>query len=99
MIEFWIIVVVGATALLWVIGGMLQKPRITRMPCVGELWYFDPQDNGPWPAKEHKPVQILAVRDGWVRYDLLDSRMKVRDFVRMYKLYAASNRMIDKAAA
>jgi len=41
----------------------------------------------------------LDVRDGWVRYDLLDSRMKVRDFVRMYKLYATSNRMIDKAAA
>jgi len=55
-------------------------------PNPGELWELT--DDSPWP-KNVPPVTVLAVKDGWVRYDMpplfMDQRMELKDFLRMYK--------------
>jgi hypothetical protein len=61
-------------------------PKAKAVPQVGELWLFNGTPNdGPWERKSYTPVRVLDIRDGWVRYDLFDSRMKLDSFVRMYR--------------
>jgi hypothetical protein len=55
----------------------------------GELWQLVPAAD-PWGPKSYRPVRILDVRDGWVRYDMgglafRDERHPVKTFVRMYR--------------
>lgn len=52
----------------------------------GQLWAM-PKD-GPWD-ETYKPVTILGVRDGWVRYSMSeffpDNRMQERNFRQCYR--------------
>lgn len=58
-------------------------------PQAGQHWRLQPDDD-PFPAKAYDPVQILEVKEGWVRYWMgsfsPDNRKKVSEFVRMYDL-------------
>lgn len=70
------------------IAGLLRKqePREIGLPEPGELWELRSDD--PFESK-YKPVKIIAVKDGWVRYYMgrafPDERMKASFFVRMYE--------------
>lgn len=56
----------------------------------GQKWVL-PSDKSPWPSK-FKPVTILDVRDGWVRYAMgscfSDERKETKEFLSMYKPFA-----------
>jgi len=62
------------------------NPEEKLKPNPGESWTLI--DNSPWP-QNYPPVKILAVKDGWIRYDMppvfMDQRMKLKDFLRIYK--------------
>jgi hypothetical protein len=74
-------------------AGPASFPRLATKdtPAPGELWVFMPDKKGPWPtdARRHKPVEVLDVREGWVRYAMgnvfPDERMSVKDFTWMYR--------------
>ena len=55
----------------------------------GETWEFVDLLSDPWGGKEPFRVQILDVRDGWVRYSMgdifPDERRPVGRFVGMYR--------------
>jgi len=55
----------------------------------GETWEFVDLLSDPWGGKEPFRVQILDVRDGWVRYSMgdifPDERRPVGRFVSMYR--------------
>lgn len=56
----------------------------------GELFIFKGMDGDPFPPKEQKPVKILDVKDGWVRYEIdswifKDERMKLDNFLYCYR--------------
>jgi hypothetical protein len=54
-------------------------------PEIGDVWEFTKGGSSdPWGGKCHR-VTVLDVRAGWVRYDLLDSRMEADKFRRMYR--------------
>lgn len=59
------------------------------LPSAGELWQFAPRGRGPWPVGHYKPVTVLDVAEGWVRYSMgeifTDERLTVEDFTRMYR--------------
>ena len=57
-------------------------------PRPGEKWEF--LDGSPWSTSSKYPdVEILEVRDGWVRYDMggmfRDERKSLKDFTWMYR--------------
>lgn len=61
-------------------------------PQVGEEWFLKANDGSPWPLKKYKPVKILDVKDGWVRYAFQygfpsfgDERLKVYIFMHVYQ--------------
>jgi hypothetical protein len=64
-----------------------------RIPAPGEkCWYLSCSDKSPWPRKkEGRPVEILDVRAGWVRYKignaLNDERQTLEDFLKMYRAF------------
>ena len=55
----------------------------------GETWEFVDLLGDPWGGKKPFRVQILDVRDGWVRYSMgsifHDERHPIKSFVRMYR--------------
>lgn len=57
---------------------------------VGQFWRRN-GDKSPWPQVEDSIVEILDVKDGWVRYymnDLFpDNRMKINMFEAIYSRY------------
>ena len=62
------------------------KPDVS----VGEFWVLDRSDGSPWPAVgPESKVQIIDVKDGWVRYFINqtypDNRRPVKDFTSIYK--------------
>lgn len=63
--------------------------EIITAPVKGEQWIFVPADSGPWPVENGVTVDILDVKDGWVRYDMgrifRDERRTVETFTRMYR--------------
>lgn len=74
-------------AVLWACKIAALGSRCKQTPKPGERWAFQGKQ-GPWPNKEHRPVVILDVRDGWVRYDMevfKDQRMELDLFARMYR--------------
>lgn len=69
-----------------------QKPEVTTLPAIAarELWILCLKTAGPWEQKPYRPVMILDVRDGWVRYDMgsepfRDERKTIDEFVCMYR--------------
>lgn len=70
-----------------------QKQEKPELPTIapGERWLLCPSNGDPWGQKPYRPVTILDVRNGWVRYDMgpgpfRDERKKIGEFVGMYKL-------------
>ena len=70
-----------------------QKQEKPELPTIapGERWLLCPSNGDPWGQKPYRPVTILDVRDGWVRYDMgpgpfRDERKKIGEFVGMYRL-------------
>jgi len=69
-----------------------EAPKDEQRPppiAAGQLWALRPDDS-PFEPKAYKPVTIIAVQDGWVRYDMggfafRDQRHPVKTFVQMYK--------------
>jgi len=61
------------------------KPEIA----VGSLWVFRGEKKDPFPRKSYPPVRVLAVKDGWVRYDMppifRDSRLEIDSFIHCYE--------------
>ena len=61
-----------------------DEPEI--VPVVGEYWQMISPD--PFPSK-YKPVKIIGVKDGWVRYDMgklfNDERMEIKIFKMIYR--------------
>ena len=60
-----------------------------RIPVAGEMWVAKGLDD-PFPKKEHTPVKILEVKEGWVRYDFgghifRDERLEVNSFIYCYR--------------
>ena len=55
----------------------------------GQEWLLHDREAGPWKSTRFKPVKILDVKAGWVRYWINevypDERMKIGTFVRVYK--------------
>ena len=61
-----------------------------RVPKPNEKWIMN-IDGDPFPSK-YLPVQILDVKEGWVRYNMgtvftTDERRTVKSFINMYQLY------------
>lgn len=61
-------------------------------PAPGESWVLkgEDEDGCPWEGQKWKPVRILDVRDGWVRYaigSLLfnDERLRLESFTKIYR--------------
>jgi len=70
-----------------------QKANMTILPNInpGEQWSLHIKSGDPWIQKSYRPVVILDVKNGWVRYDMgaepfRDERKTIADFVGMYKL-------------
>ena len=59
------------------------------MPSVGETWILKSSNDDPFPPKARTLVDILEIREGWVRYDMggvfRDERKTIEDFVRIYQ--------------
>ena len=60
-------------------------------PVAGEEWVL--KNDSPWPKSGQKPVTILDVKNGWVRYDMhgicfRDERMKMGSFLYCYSFHA-----------
>lgn len=91
------VVALGIVLLVLVLTGdrlasrLILGPRAGAVPSPGAMWALRCDDKSPWPSKRYCAVKILDVRDGWVRYDLFDSRLKVDDFVRMYRPVLPAN--------
>ena len=55
----------------------------------GEEWMLDDRESGPWESTRFKPVKVIDVKAGWVRYFVSeiypDERMKIGTFVRLYR--------------
>lgn len=65
--------------------------KLGKLPKVGEQWIWDNGD--PFGDKYH-PVQILEIKNGWVRYDMQvykNNRIKIWQFVLWYKKYNKDN--------
>lgn len=62
-----------------------KKPAIA----AGETWEFVDSLGDPWGNKKPFRVQILDVRDGWVRYNMgtlfPDERCTIKSFVGIYR--------------
>jgi len=58
-------------------------------PVAGERWEFHKDTGDPFPSKTHKPVVIIDVKSGWVRYKLNslfnDERKEIDLFLNMYR--------------
>lgn len=76
-------------------GGRLQRfvmwifrKAYGRTPSSGEKWIL--KDGSPWGSK-HKPITVLDVKSGWVRYEIgtvfNDERLKMGDFLFCYQPY------------
>ena len=70
-----------------------KKPEVPTLPeiAAGQRWILCLSTSDPWGMKPYRPVMILDVRDGWVRYDMgpgpfRDERKTVVEFVGMYRL-------------
>lgn len=67
--------------------------RIPRIPQAGDKWILDSRDpSDPFEPKEtFPPVEILEVKQGWVRYYmnrvLPDERMPIERFTQIYTYY------------
>ena len=65
-----------------------KKKKPVRIPVAGETWYFR-EDDSPWASKKSQQVQIIDVKNGWVRYYMNksfdDNRMKIDSFLFWYR--------------
>jgi len=63
----------------------------SQLPKVGEFWGL--YDKSPWPIPGSK-VEIISIKNGWVRYNFsdifIDQRLEVKIFLKCYK------KMIDE---
>lgn len=74
-------------ALLWLTKLAAFGRCCKQTPKPGEHWVFVDKQ-GPWLSKDHLPVVITDMHEGWVRYDIgifKDQRMKLDLFTRMYR--------------
>ncbi len=67
-----------------------KEPSNETIPRVGECWKFrETNDDDPWPVKDYGNVNILDVKDGWVRYYMNstfpDERRTISSFVKIYR--------------
>jgi hypothetical protein len=77
----------------WYLGcvshAVFISSRSANAPVSGEKWVFNAFDESPWQTETYKPVIIIDVQDGWVRYDMgqifNDERMRLKSFTRIYK--------------
>ena len=76
-----------------------RKQEDPSLPAIapGERWLLRADKGDPWGQKPYRPVTILDVRDGWVRYDMgpgpfRDERKKIDDFVYMYRLVTPNSK-------
>ena len=71
----------------WPVKEPVKAP--VKAPIAGEEWWL--KNDSPWPKKDQKPVKILDVKDGWVRYDMLsvfrDERMELGSFLHCYRFH------------
>ena len=70
---------------------LLPKKEPVKEPVAGEEWVL--KNDSPWPEPDQKPVKILDVKDGWVRYDMQgicfrDERMVMDRFLLCYRYHA-----------
>ena len=69
------------------IKSLIEKFYKKKFPCIGEKWILK-GDDSPWP-KNYKPVTIIDIKDGWVRYAFCDSFMsdelELDTFLAIYK--------------
>lgn len=60
-----------------------------KTPVPGEKWLFQGVHNDPWGPKDYRPVTILDVKAGWVRYSMGypfdDERKELGLFTSMYQ--------------
>jgi hypothetical protein len=81
--EIILIVVFGILAVTLVV-----KKTVNSMPkpAPGEFWAV--KGRGPWPKKDAFKVEILDVKDGWVRYKIGslfdDERAEIKTFIEVY---------------
>lgn len=76
--------------MLWIFKKKEKKEK--KLPVTGETWTLISANNGPWPSKTTHPINILDVKDGWVRYSIgdgsgifSDERLKVGLFTHCYE--------------
>jgi hypothetical protein len=58
----------------------------------GQQWRLNIPHEGPWQAREMRPVTVVDVKDGWVRYDhwpagkyyFSDTRREIRAFTEAF---------------
>lgn len=78
---------------------MPQEPVLVE-PKAGEKWRL-PTESNPWPSPEYRPVKILEVKDGWVKYRINeifpDERRRMDDFLKLYRPVPQTPDLVNNA--
>lgn len=67
-----------------------SKPKVAAPnQKIGSKWMLRAENGDPFPPKDFKPVEVLDVKDGWVRYRMNryfdDERISVGLFLSIYR--------------
>lgn len=67
----------------------LSEQSLTTDPTKGEHWRLKPTKDDPFPPVAYDPVEILDVKNGWIRYKMgrifPDLRMELEIFLHIYE--------------
>lgn len=65
-----------------IINSIINFIFITRVPEISEIWTTNFKQKDPWddPYNRNLVVEILDVKDGWVKYSFIFGEVKVFGF-------------------